>query len=513
MGFVGRSLPFLFLSTFVGGLVSLSFSDEAARFARTAPSFAKDELPQSGNEANAGAGSYSCSAASCHGGGQTGKWGSEFTTWIERDPHSHAHRVLFNVASQNMIRRMRSGSLTDIKAAPENALCLKCHAPGTGNSETVARMSDKIARPVASVGVSCESCHGESSQYLTVHYQPDRLNQSTKEKAEKSGLLRLTDLSWRVKQCASCHIGNKDQEVNHDLIAAGHPRLQFEYTSFHNHREYLPHWRETNYGDDFEVRAWAIGQVATARAAIELLRVRANQAAVDLASKDAKLKTPWRELSQFSCHACHKSLDPSRESWTLHLKTDRPPGVMPWGGSTIPLLPLLAKQERLSGTGGEPSLAALRQLRTMMNKQQIEPKALAQQTEEALRELDGWLARMQKTAESESKSQPITTMEIARLFRDVAAFAIVEDGPTAVLNDLDVDGVALVYQSLCALERAYRRQSRTTPPRELSDRLAALRYHVGFPCGYNSPRDAKPSEIIKLLLQLRNTPLHSEPRP
>ena len=72
--------------------------------------------------------------------------------------------------------------------------------------------------------------------------------------------------------------------MNHDLIAAGHPRLTFEYAAYH---DLLPrHWRDKaseaepwevqskKFGNDFEARAWLLGQAVTAQATVKLTEAR-----------------------------------------------------------------------------------------------------------------------------------------------------------------------------------------------------------------------------------------------
>src|SRR5207253_2017930 len=96
-----------------------------------------------------------------------------------------------------------------------------------------------------------------------------------------------------------CHVGGPSEDgrpprdVDHDLIAAGHPRLEFEFSgSLAN----LPaHWSEKgrNAAPDFPARAWAIGQVASAGAALELLGDRARAA--------EQQSGRWPEFSEYDC--------------------------------------------------------------------------------------------------------------------------------------------------------------------------------------------------------------------
>ena len=68
------------------------------------------------------------------------------------------------------------------------------------------------------------------------------------------------NLATRADLCATCHVGTDRADVNHDLIAAGHPRLSFELGSFV--ATMPPHWdvaREKRQRPDLEAKLWAVG--------------------------------------------------------------------------------------------------------------------------------------------------------------------------------------------------------------------------------------------------------------
>jgi hypothetical protein len=89
--------------------------------------------------------------------------------------------------------------------------------------------------------------------------------------------------------------------MNHDLIAAGHPRLNFDYGTYL--RALPPHWAEKDRtvslpklrpaSDEFV--HWLTGRAAMASAADRLRADRAKRG-------------PWPELAEFDCYACHHSL-------------------------------------------------------------------------------------------------------------------------------------------------------------------------------------------------------------
>ena len=122
-------------------------------------------------------------------------------------------------------------------------------------------------------GVACESCHGPAQRWLNEHYREGWRTRTPSEK-HAVGMADTRSLRGRAESCVPCHVGAADMDVNHDLIAAGHPPLHFEFAAYHAN---LPrHWDDAKDTDsrlggkrDFEARAWAIGQVVSARAALE----------------------------------------------------------------------------------------------------------------------------------------------------------------------------------------------------------------------------------------------------
>jgi len=512
-------IPFMGLALYFGALALLSFgSSDPAMSAREAPiSSTGIRVPKLGYALKEPVfrGAVSCAAASCHGGGQPGKVGSEYNTWIEKDPHSRAYGVLFNDQSKVIARNMRLVKRTaEIVPAHKEGLCLKCHAlnvepPDRVPVETATGEPSSVSSPevFAVQGVSCESCHGGAGNYLTTHFQPPFLSKTTREKAEQHGLYPTKDLAFRVALCASCHVGNEHQDVNHDLFAAGHPPFRFEYTGYHNKPAYQPHWTEKAYGDDFEVRAWAIGQVATARDAVDRLRARA-----ELVQRDEKPKAPWPELAEYSCFACHKNLNP-KGSWLPLTTTNRAPGALAWGRATMALLPLLAEKGELFGFGAKPKLTELDELRKLMEIPRPDSEKVAKQSKTVLKELDDWLMRWQQAAERNPRYPPFSPEQIVRLFREVASHALTSDTSDAKFNNLDGDSAVLYFDSLTALERGERKCSGKPIPADLSKNLEAFRKQITPPPGYYGPRDQEPSEILRILKQLKSTPLSSELRP
>src|SRR5207247_703944 len=178
-------------------------------------------------------------------------------------------------------------------------LCLKCHATNDGN---LASTGERFA---LADGVGCEACHGPSQKYLTVHYLSGFKEQSPEEKETRYGLKNTKNLVKRAELCVTCHVGNETKEVNHDLIAAGHPRLNFELAGYHG--IYHKHWSdldEKSRNKDYYARLWLIGQLVSSKSALDLLAVRAETANEGNPEK----RRPWPEFSEYACYACHKDL-------------------------------------------------------------------------------------------------------------------------------------------------------------------------------------------------------------
>src|SRR5205807_4323806 len=124
-------------------------------------------------------------------------------------------------------------------------------------------------------------------------------NLSAHQKQEL-GMWDTQSLEGRARACATCHVGAPGREVNHDLIAVGHPRLRFDFGAAHTR---LPqHWdrrKDLQRYPDLEARAGAVGQVVSARAALELLVFQADD------SVAKKNPPPWPEFAAYDCAACH----------------------------------------------------------------------------------------------------------------------------------------------------------------------------------------------------------------
>ncbi|MCZ2341305.1 MAG: cytochrome c family protein, partial [Bacteroidales bacterium] len=241
-------------------------------------------------------GNVSCAAASCHGADVAPlRAGGESHIFADTDPHRRAYAVLFNDRSRRMVELLKTPT-----PAHQTLLCLKCHGSAPPNLE--GELSPHAA--AHGEGASCENCHGAAEKWLTAHYTAPWKTMTAAEKAA-FGFLPTKDLAFRAQLCATCHVGDATREVDHQLIAAGHPALRFELAAYQLEPLYKKHWTEKNYGADVEAWTWMIGQLGSARKGAELLRRRAAEAATPTAHK-----RDWPELAEYTCFSCHQDISP-----------------------------------------------------------------------------------------------------------------------------------------------------------------------------------------------------------
>ncbi|MGH9340531.1 MAG: multiheme c-type cytochrome [Acidobacteriota bacterium] len=250
-------------------------------------------------------GAGSCASSNCHGsvwprtGGRIKQ--NEYQIWSTKDGHAKAYAVLLEPRSQQIARNL------GISEPHTATLCLDCHttnAPQQRQARTF-EISD---------GVGCESCHGPASQWLGPHTTRDW----THQQSLSAGMNDTRDFDVRADTCLSCHLGNQEKTVNHQLIAAGHPDLVFELDTF---SALMPrHWDEPE-GDWQGLRRWAIGQAVSLRESMEQLAHRVEQPSW----------AGWPDFADFECFACHHNLVLPSERQARGYKGIA--GIPPWNPS------------------------------------------------------------------------------------------------------------------------------------------------------------------------------------
>jgi hypothetical protein len=215
-------------------------------------------------------------------------------------------------------------------------------------------------------GIDCESCHGPAQQWLSLHYQ----HGIDRERLRSLGMTDTKNILVRSRLCTACHIGDESRDVNHDLLAAGHPPLRFELSAYHD-KITRKHWSDAERIDTphFKALLWAAGQFAAADASLALLESRAKRAAA------GDKYTPWPEFAEYDCFACHQRLRPAGVVSGVPLAAVRTgvPSWQPWN---------LALAERL--LPGDAGIATA-ELRRYMNRSLVNEASAAQHLAAAAR--------------------------------------------------------------------------------------------------------------------------------
>jgi hypothetical protein len=270
-------------------------------------------------------GTASCAGRSCHGGLEPANradccWLDEHTTWVSQDPHAGAYRGLEGKRAGEIAARLGIGK------AYESNLCLPCHT-----NPAAALPGGDLVGQERTAGVGCEACHGGATRWIDAHLKEEWKQLDAAAKQRDYGMVALNDPEELARACAGCHVGappvngGPARDVNHDLIAAGHPRLAFEMGSFFAN---LPrHWKKD---PGPEGPRWAVGQLVAAEAALALLQHRA--AAGD---------SPWPEFAEYDCFGCHHNLIP--DGWRQKRSpADRRLSSLAWGSWYFSLPRVLA---------------------------------------------------------------------------------------------------------------------------------------------------------------------------
>jgi hypothetical protein len=273
----------------------------ASCFVHAALAKGNEELPGLGPPKNAEStakpsqfvGVGSCTAAGCHGGGRAKPVvGSEYNVWIGKDAHARSFSILYDARSQRIEQLLAGEPPAAAAAAYNDQRCLVCHSVIDDDTKNPAH--DQL-----SDGVGCEACHGPAKKWVADHFE-HRLSASERKQRD---MWDTDSLVARTQICVRCHVGSPGREVNHELIAAGHPQLQFEMSAY---LEAMPkHWDEAkdraNWGTDFDSIVWAIGQACASQGALEQLANRASGGKA------------WPEFAEWSCSACHHELRDDQE--------------------------------------------------------------------------------------------------------------------------------------------------------------------------------------------------------
>lgn len=184
-------------------------------------------------------GAESCSSSSCHGGASATR--NQNLVWSQRDFHSRAFATLTTARSSRIAEALK------IAEPAQSASCTVCHAPFHE-----VPLAKRAAALNATVGVSCETCHGAAEPWLRGHTRADW----THADRVAAGMRDLRDLYVRANACVACH-----QNLDTELLKAGHPELIFELDG--QAVAQPKHWRERPGWSG--AQTWLVGQAVALR--------------------------------------------------------------------------------------------------------------------------------------------------------------------------------------------------------------------------------------------------------
>lgn len=293
-----------------------------ARAERAAPRSRPAEVRADGPLTLGFAGAASCSARACHGSDKPVAGSSvqqnEFTMVAMHDKHARAYTLLTQDRAKGIAENLAASNPEGKPIeAHKDWRCLACHATPQSAWELYEGKDpttlEKTIENWHVGGVSCEACHGPADRgkdaWLLTHMNKTWKDSSAADKT-RYGFNNMSDLVIQAQTCAGCHVGAPadkaknlpPRDCNHDIMAAGHPRLNFELALFRANMP--PHWNVAKKKQDdpgYQAKVWAVGRLACAEASLKLMEFRANE---------AKVTGRWPEFAEGRCFACHKDLDP-----------------------------------------------------------------------------------------------------------------------------------------------------------------------------------------------------------
>ncbi|HUR53341.1 MAG TPA: hypothetical protein VMZ71_04385, partial [Gemmataceae bacterium] len=309
------------------------------------------------------------------------------------------------------------------------------------------------------------------------------------------GMSKLFDLGTRAEVCTGCHVGAPAdpargiplRDMNHDMIAAGHPRLNFDFAEYQ--QKMRPHWFEkdrtatnprTPAGPAFEAKAWLVGRVAAAEAACSLTADRATRA------------DPWPEFAEMNCFACHHEFEP--KGWRLSAARRTParkPGMAAW--QTVWPVTRSDDFTKLGSDANHDVVSLIALLERSRSPNPALASTAATTTAKKLRAVRDTLSRSGEK-------------DAAKVARGV--FLSI---PPERADILDWDEARQVYSGLAALDRARLKAGGTPDPvlAKFADHLRLPRTADGS--GFDSPRGYDPAAGRDLLREcLKSVPARAD---
>lgn len=423
--------------------------------------------PQQSSIPSSGVGKYNgpggCAASNCHGSVKPKNLPgirisqNEFSIWASQDKHARAYGVLSNPVS------IRMGKILKIEQPNKSGKCLVCHALYVAAElrATTFQLDD---------GVSCENCHGPAVGWLGPHTAESWQHLSPGEKS-KYGMYDTHDLVARSEKCVSCHVGTADKQVDHEMIAAGHPDLTFELDSF---SAAMPrHWKTNREGDAWlGVQSWAIGQAVQLRESLTRLSRRAGG-------------TTWPDYAELDCFACHHSLTGPNDSWRLTTAgyyQGRRAGTPGWNGSRY--LVFRCFTAVVDPQGAQRMNAALDHLSTLIGKWGS-PQEISSTAQNA----------------AESVNQVLQTIKTQQYNPDLTARIMLAIASNSDSIALGGEGTAeQATMALDTLSIAYAANAKISNEPELRGAINKLFQQLQSPSAYNAPQFKQQLQKVQAVL-------------
>jgi hypothetical protein len=312
----------------------------------------------------------------------------------------------------------------------------------------------------------------------------------------------------RARSCLPCHVGSSvdDQihglvDVNHDLIAAGHPRLNFEFASYYS--QYPKHWgdvKERLHDPSHEARAWVLGQLATAEAALQLLRARAEKSEqlivegmpqpLNGSALSVSHSGPWPEFAEYNCYACHHNL---RGGVAIEVGlASAVPGELPWGDWYTPMIDVIASEMPPSDRNWSKLIASVE---AEMIHPLPESRRVMDRVDKTLSVIDAWLIDL--------RSRPIDAGVVDRLMSAAIEQLRSSTDPTWDRNAQGYLALAALYAAQCDLD-----PNRRDPA--IAGALNTMLSRLSFQGDSNSPPEYRITEMDSPLSAIRSRLIFDE---
>jgi hypothetical protein len=398
----------------------------------------------------------SCAASSCHGGVQAKTVlripQNEYSIWAAQDKHQRGYMVLSNTVSLRIAKLLKLGDPN------KEHRCLACHAldvPAEARAQTF-QLDD---------GVSCENCHGPAVGWLGPH----TTRGWTHEQSLKLGMYDTRNLISRSERCLSCHVGTPDKQVDHEMIAAGHPDLTFELDTFSSA---MPrHWKPLR--DKvawFDVQEWAVGQAVQLRESLNRLSRRSAG-------------PQWPEFSELECFSCHHSLTKPEASWRqAGGYPGRRPGATQWNTSRFTVFRHVAiETSREAATKLDAELDHLTGLvGSWSDRTQIEASA-------------GRASQLADQIAHELERQQYDENLTVRIMQGISS-----DG--ASISNAGERSAEQAAMALDSLSIGYGKNAKAANHQEMRTAINRLFQELQNPSAYNAPQFAAQLQKIRTLL-------------